>query len=68
MATIYRIRCPKCGHEFEEMKGPLMSDMGRKLPASRDEKKPFRCPACGRRFYTEDRDFPSHVIELIMAD
>ncbi len=46
MAEIVEYRCPQCGRSFEEMRGALMSDMGRE-PAERRERR--RLFMCGQR-------------------
>lgn len=68
MATIYGMLCPDCGHEFEVMKGILVSECGKKMPKDREEDEPFVCPKCGKRFCTHDDNFYSNVQYTIMAD
>ena len=68
MATIYEIKCPKCGEQFQVMKGILMSECNKPIPHDRKEDTPFNCPKCGKKFCVYDDDFQSYVESVIMAD
>ena len=69
MAKIYTIVCPKCGHEFEIMKGILVSEAGMDpVPEERLEETPFKCPVCGLEMSTEDENFNEYVKSVMMID
>ena len=69
MATLYTIICPKCGCEFEVMKGILMSEAHLDpIPEERLEETPFTCPVCGLEMSTRDENFHDHVAEVAMID
>ena len=69
MAKIYTINCPKCGHQFEVMKGITVkeSDLD-PIPEERMEETPFTCPICGLVMSTQDKDFNDHVEMVLMVD
>lgn len=68
MATIYNIKCPVCGEEFQTMKGILMSECDKPVPKDREEDAPFSCPKCGKVFRVTDNDFQKDVTSIMMAD
>ena len=69
MEKVYIINCPKCGHQFEVMKGVLMSEANlNPIPEDRLEETPFRCPVCGLEMSTQDADFNDHVETIMMVD
>ena len=69
MAKIYTINCPKCGNQFEVMKGILVNESNLDpIPEDRLEETPFKCPVCGLEMSTQDEDFNNHVEMMMMAD
>lgn len=69
MAKVYTINCPICGHQFEVMKGILVSESNLDpIPEDRLEETPFTCPVCGLEMSTQDPDFNDHVEMVIMVD
>ncbi len=69
MAQVYRIKCPKCGQEFEVSKGVLMSwDFSKPIPRELREETPFNCPCCGHQMCVLDEDFHAHVSGVVMMD
>ena len=68
MAQIYTIKCPKCGKEFEVMKGILMSEVGKEVPADRDESVPAVCPTCTLKIDLQDPENQQHIKCIMMAD
>ena len=59
MAKVYTINCPKCGCQFEVMKGILVNESDLDpIPEERREETPFTCPICGLEMSTQvPRDF-----------
>ena len=69
MAKVYTINCPKCGCQFEVMKGILVSESDLDpIPEERQEETPFTCPICGLEISTQDPDFNDHVEIVMMVD
>ena len=68
MAQIYTIKCPKCGKEFEVMKGILMSEVGKDVPADRDESVPAVCPTCKLKIDLQDPESQQYIKCVMMAD
>lgn len=68
MAQIYTIKCPKCGKEFEVMKGILMSEVGKEVPADRDESVPAVCPTCKLKIDLQDPESQQYIKCIMMAD
>lgn len=68
MAQIYTIKCPKCGKEFEVMKGILMSEVGKDVPADRDENIPAVCPTCKLKIDLQDLENEKYIVSVLMAD
>ena len=68
MAQIYTIKCPKCGKEFEVMKGILMSEVGKDVPADRDESVPAVCPTCKLKIDLQDPKNEQYIVSVLMAD
>lgn len=68
MAQIYTVKCPKCGKEFEVMKGILMSEVGKEVPADRDESVPAVCPTCKLKIDLQDPANDKYIVGIIMAD
>ena len=69
MAKIYIINCPKCGHQFEILKGLLVNECDLScIPAERFEETPFTCPKCGLVMSTEDDKFNDHLEMVMMID
>ena len=54
MAKVYTINCPKCGCQFEVMKGILVSESDLDpIPEERQEETPFTCPICGQKMFVQ---------------
>lgn len=69
MAKVYTVNCPKCGLQFEVMKGILVSESNLDpIPEERLEETPFTCPVCGLVMSTQDPDFNDHVEMVMMVD
>lgn len=69
MAHIYTIRCPKCGKEYEVMKGILMSECGLDpMPKEREFETPVKCPKCGFEFSIQDEKYQENVMLTMLAD
>ena len=68
MAQIYTIKCPKCVKEFEVMKGILMSEVGKEVPADRDESVPAVCPTCKLKIDLQDPENQQYIKCIMMAD
>ena len=69
MAQIYTIRCPKCGREYEVMKGVLMSEMDLDpMPKEREFETPVKCPKCGFEFSLQDEKNKENIIEFMLLD
>lgn len=68
MAQIYTIKCPNCGKEFEVMKGILMSEVGKEVPADRDESVPAVCPTCKLKIDLQDPESQPYIKCIMMAD
>ena len=68
MAQIYTIRCPKCGREFEAMKGILMSECDKPIPEDRKEETPVVCPICGLELTIDEAREKGYIQSVIMAD
>ena len=69
MASIYTIRCPKCGKEYEVMKGILMSECDLDpMPKEREFETPVKCPKCGFEFSLQDENYKDSVMLSMLAD
>lgn len=69
MAHIYTIRCPKCGKEYEVMKGILMSECGiNPIPKERLEETPVTCPKCGFSFSLKDEMYKDNIGLTMLVD
>ena len=69
MAKIYLIRCPKCGKEYEAMKGILMSECGLDpIPEDRQEETPVECPHCGHKLNLQEESSQACIETIMMAD
>ena len=69
MAQIYTIRCPKCGKEYEVMKGILMSEEHlNPLPKDRKEETPVKCPKCGFELSILDERYKDCIMLTMLAD
>ena len=68
MAQIYTFRCPKCGREFEAMKGILMSECNKPIPEDRKEETPVVCPICGLEMTIDEAQEKGYIQSVIMAD
>lgn len=69
MAHIYTVRCPKCGKEYEVMKGILMSECGLNLiPKERLEETPVTCPKCGFSFSLKDEMYKDNIGLTMLVD
>jgi len=68
MAHIYTIRCPKCGKEYEAMKGILMSECDNPVPDERREETPVACPHCGQKLSLKDEKSKAYIQTVMMVD
>ena len=69
MATIYNIICPKCGKQYQAMKGILMSECNLDpIPEERDEENPVMCPHCGEKLSLQDEGSRKNIQSVMMAD
>ena len=69
MAELLKIKCPKCGHQFEITKGVLMSwDFSKPIPEELREETPFNCPKCNHQMSVLDDDIHDHVVESCFMD
>lgn len=68
MAHIYTVKCPKCGKEFEVMKGILMSEVDKEVPADRDFNVPAVCPTCKFKIDLQDPANEKYISLLMLAD
>ena len=65
MATIYSAICPSCGHQFTQMKGILVSECGKEVPADRMDETLFSCPECGKEFRVDKKSTRVDMIALM---
>ena len=69
MATIYTIKCPKCGELFGVGKGVFMNwDFTKPIPEGLRYETPFNCPFCNHTMCVLDEDFHDHVVEVLYGD
>lgn len=69
MAHIYTIRCPKCGNNYEVMKGILISESERDpMSKEREFETPVKCPKCGFEFSLQDENYKDSFILSMLAD
>lgn len=69
MAKIYNIICPKCGKEYQAIKGILMSECNLDpIPEERLEETPVVCPHCGEALSIEEAKSQKCVQSVMMAD
>ena len=50
------------------MKGILMSEVGKEVPADRDESVPAVCPTCKLKIDLQDPENQQHIKCIMMAD
>ncbi|MBO5805484.1 MAG: hypothetical protein J6R10_01330 [Tidjanibacter sp.] len=69
MGVIYRIECERCGAQFEHQVGVglIYACVGCGEVAV-DERAPFYCPVCHKRYNPLDDDFANHIQEQILWD
>lgn len=69
MATLYTVKCPKCGNVFTVPKGVLMSwDFSKPIPAEYRDETPFNCPSCNHTMCIKDKGFKKHIMDILYAD
>jgi len=69
MAHIYTVRCPKCGKEYEVMKGILMSECDLDpMPKEREFETPVKCPKCGFEFSLQDEKYQDSIVLTMLED
>lgn len=69
MAQLYTIKCPKCGREFNVLKGVTMSwDFSRPIPKNLQEDTPFNCPDCNHQMCVNDKIFQDCVVVIMHLD
>ena len=68
MGVLYKIRCERCGVVFEHQVGVGLiyacvgcGDMG-------NERAPFWCPVCNKRYSPEDEHFGELIEEVVVWD
>lgn len=69
MAQFFTIKCPKCGEEFNIVKGVYMSwDFTKPIPEDLKEETPFNCPKCNHTMCVKDDSFNNYVVNVIFGD
>lgn len=69
MAQFYTIKCPKCGYEFNIVKGVFMSwDISKPIPKELKEETPFSCPNCNYTMCVQYDHFEEYVINVLFGD
>ena len=69
MATLYTIKCPKCGSVFSVGKGVLMSwDFSKPIPKRALDETPFNCPDCNHTMCIKDKHFKRNVLHVEFFD
>ena len=69
MATLYTIKCPKCGQVFVVPKGVFMNwDFSKPIPVELRDETPFNCPGCKHTMCVLDDDFHDNVLKVINGD
>lgn len=69
MATLYTIKCPKCGNVFDVPKGVFMNwDFSKPVPVELRDETPFNCPGCKHTMCVLDDDFHDNVLKVIHGD
>lgn len=69
MGVIYRVKCERCGTEFEHQAGVgfVYACVGCGDMAV-DESAPFYCPACNLRYNPREENFADKLQEVILWD
>ena len=69
MGVIYRVKCERCGSEFEHQVGVgfIYACVGCGEVAM-DERTPFYCPVCNKRHNPQDADFADKISAVILWD
>lgn len=60
MGKLFMVRCPECGHEFQQFNGVGMMGFAAGERKSDDDK--FTCPECGHVFDPTEKGFGKCVI------
>ena len=50
------------------MKGILMSEVGKDVPADREESVPAVCPTCKLKIDLQDPENEKYIVSVLMAD
>ena len=68
MGVLYKLRCERCGVEFEHQAGIGFSISCIGCGESRDEQAPFWCPCCNLRYDPQSEGFSERLTEIILWD
>ncbi len=68
MGVIYKVLCKECNTTFEHQAGNHFYCSCRDCGESQDEKAPFYCPVCHRRFEPQAPSFKEQLLESTFWD
>ena len=68
MGVIYRIKCERCGSEFEHSVGVGFAYACVGCGETADDYASFWCPCCNKRYNPQDADFADKISEVILWD
>ncbi len=64
MGVVYKIRCERCGTQFEHQAGIGLVFVCVGCGESGDELSPFFCPVCNKKYDPRDDGFSNYVSEV----
>ena len=68
MGVIYRVKCERCGSEFEHSVGVGFAYACVGCGEVADERAPFWCPVCNRRYNPREENFADKLQEVVLWD
>ena len=68
MGVLYKIRCERCGVEFEHQAGVGFAYACVGCGEVAYEDAPFWCPSCHKRYDPQTEDFSEKLTEVILWD
>ena len=68
MGALYKIRCERCGIEFEHQTGAGFTFACVGCGEVVDNDAPFWCPCCQKRYDPQKEDFSDKITEVILWD
>ena len=68
MGVLYKLRCERCGVEFEHQAGTglIVACVG--CEDNGNDDAPFRCPCCNMRYDPQAEDFADKLSEIVLWD